>query len=348
MLRRSLLLAPAALAMQPGKATAALIAELTGPHLSIYIQALSEAPNIGRLAVVDPSGGIFARAPKMRPFQDASEMMRAMKPQLVVIALEAHHAPAAIRIALENGAHVLAEKPACTRASDFAALAALAAEHRRYLMLAFATRLYPVALRARQLFDEGRIGKLYGATMHYIADQARLTRPEYQRSWFSFKDKAGGGHLIWLGIHYIDLLQFLTSQRITLVTAQIANAGGQPIEVEDSAALTFQLEGGALGTMQSGYYLDKGYHNGITLWGSKGWLRFDPAAGNLEWYTDGGSARKETLPKIDGYPVLVRTAADIAAGRAKPFITADECLQTLRVVFAAYKSARTGRMVAAF
>ena len=74
-----------------------------------------------------------------------------------------------------------------------------------------------------------------------MKDQARLTRPDYQKSWFASKDKAGGGHLIWLGIHPMDQIHFLTGDRVEKVTAFCRNVGGQPVEIEDAEALALQF-----------------------------------------------------------------------------------------------------------
>jgi predicted dehydrogenase len=332
------------------KTSVGFISDPTGPHLQIYLDALrSEA--VGDIAIADPSGGIFERAAstlrprQVRTYRDHEEMLKTVRPQLVVVAREARLAPEAIRLALEHDAHVLAEKPACVRVTDFAPLVDLAAKRSRDLMLAFATRLHPVSERARALITSESIGRTLGVTAHYIADQTRLTKPEYQRSWFASRERSGGGHLAWLGIHYVDLIQYITGQQITEVTAQTANVGGQPLNIEDSAAVSFRLSGGGLGTLQSAYYLDRGYHNGLTIWGSDGWLRFDPSGDRIEWYRRGGEPKTETLSKIESYPELVRSAAESARGLHSPVITGPESLQALRVVFAAYESARTRRTV---
>jgi len=69
----------------------------------------------------------------------------------------------------------------------------------RHLMLAFTSRLNPTIRKAAEVVHSGALGKLYGAAMVYISDQTRLKSPEYQRSWFASKQKAGGGDLVLHG-----------------------------------------------------------------------------------------------------------------------------------------------------
>ena len=127
--------------------------------------------------------------------------------------------------------------------------------------------------KAKELIQSGLLGDFYGTEIHTIADQTRLKSPGYQSSWYASKEKAGGGHLSWLGIHYLDLIQFITGLKIRQVCGFVGNVGGQPIEVEDSAVLSLRFENGTLGTMQSAYYLQYGYQSQILIWGSLGWLR---------------------------------------------------------------------------
>ena len=158
-----------------------------------------------------------------------AEMLRTVRPQLVLVALESRLAPPAIRIALEHDAHVLAEKPACVRASDFAALTELAGETKS-----------PADARVCDSTSAGtaqRARKLIADNEHRTAvrsDRSLHRRPDatdsagVSASWFASRERAGGGHLAWLGIHYVDLIQFVTAQKIVEVSALTANAGGQP------------------------------------------------------------------------------------------------------------------------
>ncbi|MEO7651946.1 MAG: Gfo/Idh/MocA family oxidoreductase [Bryobacteraceae bacterium] len=326
-----------------------------GAHLTAYLDGLAKCKGIEEIAIADTTGRNFEKAKaalgsrfrEIRTFRDPGEMIDRVKPQLALVAMEPHHTPPAVQVALEKNCHVLTEKPACVRLEDFARLAKLADARKRQLMLALATRLSPYVRKAKELIEGGYLGKLYSAQLHFIADQTRLTSPEYQRSWRSFKNKAGGGHLLWLGIHYIDVVQYMTGAKITQVNAFTRNVGGQPIEVEDAAVVGMQFDNGMVGTLQSGYFLPRGYHTGIRIWGSEGWVHFDPDTPPMQWFSTHAGAPKgiQTLTEggafADAYVWCVQSAVNSAQGSEPPMITATEGLQVLRVIYSAYKAAET-------
>ena len=234
-----------------------VITNAEGAHVDLYFSALAETPEVECVVLADPSGKTATDARKSlgerltATYDTFEAMLDRERPVMALVSLEARLAPPAIEAALNAGCHVLAEKPACVRIEDFARLTALAERKQRHLMLALANRLNPEVREARRLIQEGKIGRIYGLEMHLVADQTRLTRPAYHDSWFARKERAGGGHLIWLGIHWIDLAMFLTGSRITDVSGFCAVVGGQPLGVEDSAALTFRFDNGTLGTLTS-------------------------------------------------------------------------------------------------
>ncbi len=348
--RRSLLAAPLPALAAPCPSSIGFITDAGAPHLSIYLESI-RVLNAPSVAVADASGKSFDAAAKQLPgartYRDPATMLAEAKPTLTVVSMEAHHAPAAIRLALEKGSHVLAEKPACVKLDDFRALVELARRQNRHLMLAFAKRLNPVNRRAKELISSGAIGRPMGVMAFYISDQTRLTKPDYQASWFAKPELALGGHLAWLSIHTLDLIHFVTGQSIRKVTALTTNIGGQPVGIEDSAALSLQLENGALATMHGAYYLDKGNSAGVTVFGSEGWVRFDPddAKVPLEWYSNKSGKRVEQTVAVVAYHEALKNAQAAACGLAAPFVSAADCLAALRVVYAGYESAKTGRVV---
>ena len=173
-----------------GDVRVGVITEPRGPHLSIYLKAFATTKGIERVAIADPLGSTFADAKKglgsrgatLQTFTDYKKMLAEFRPQLTLVTLPADRAPEPIMAALESGCHVVAEKPACVRASDFERAVRLAESKQRNLMLAFANRRLPPTLKARELIKSGMLGKLYAANMYTIADQTRLKNPEYHKA----------------------------------------------------------------------------------------------------------------------------------------------------------------------
>ena len=332
-----------------------LITNSEGAHLGAYLEALARTEEVEAVFLADATGGTIPQATKIlgdklkKTFNDTRQMLREGQPVLTLVSLEAALAPPEIAAALDAGSHVFAEKPACVRVEDFAPLVQKADGKHLNLMLALANRLNSPVKEARRLIESGLFGKIYGIEMHIVADQTRLKRAEYHKTWFASKARGGGGHLIWLGLHWLDLATFMTGLKVKEVSALTAVAGGQPLDVEDSAALVMRFDNGSLGTLTSGYYLDKGYHTHIKIWGEHGWLELSGMEdGPLTYYsTKAGREAKierfEPLKVESGYTPFVRAAVRACAGLEAPPITAQDGLRVLKTVFASYKAAETGQ-----
>ena len=333
----------------------AILTHAAGPHLDAYLAGLAASSEVGEVSIADPSGATFAAAqkvlgPKLKATgKDVAAVLREATPKMALVTMEAVLAPPAIDAALEHGCHVLAEKPACVRAADFEPLVRKAEGKHLHLMLALANRLRPEVREARRLVSEGRLGKLYGAELHLIADQTRLKSESYRKTWFAQKARAGGGHLIWLGIHWLDLAMFVTGTGIEAVAGFSGNVGGQPMDVEDSNAAALRFSNGMFGTMTSGYYLDRGYHQHLKLWGEKGWLEVRQQNEiMLKWYSTAepkvSGVQNFTPPnEPTGYTPWVHACVRAAAGLQDPPVTGREGLRVLDAIYAFYEAAKLGQ-----
>jgi predicted dehydrogenase len=342
----------------PRQIKVALLTHAGGAHVSSYLNALAATDECSSVVLGDPDGRYEADAKRIlkdklsKSYRDVGELLKTEQPPLALVTMEAGLAPRVINAALEAGCHVFAEKPSCVRAEDFEPLVTKADQQHRYLMLALANRLNPEIIAARRLVETGRLGKLYGLEMHLVADQTRLTRPSYHQQWFAQKERSGGGHLIWLGIHWLDLAMHITGSSIDAVAGFTANVGGQPIDIEDSAAASLKFENGMLGTLTSGYYLDRGYHSHIKVWGSAGWLHLEPTKDEpLSWYSTKGEKPGqvqtwEGSKNPRGYTPFVQAAIKSCAEMTDPPISSAHSLRALKTVFAIYSAAETGRTVA--
>ncbi|MDA0658658.1 MAG: Gfo/Idh/MocA family oxidoreductase [Planctomycetota bacterium] len=339
-----------------------IVTQAGGPHLEIYLNSLAACQGVSQVAVCDESGSEFERTREVlgKTFRDVAtyrnpaSMFDEFKPQLVIVAMPANLSPNMIRLALDASCHVLSEKPGCVNAEQFEELVRLAEAKKIMLMLSLPNRVSPKLLRAREIVQQGFLGKLYAVNGYQVKDQVRLTKPEYHKSWFAFKDQAGGGHLIWLGIHEIDQMLFITSDSVAEVSAFCRNVGGQPVEIEDAEALALHFKSGMVGTFHGGYYLDQGAaQSGLTLWGSNGWLRMSAHRGpdgsdtSFQWYSSHAEAPRgvqtEDATSHGGiYQSFVQATVDAARGVHEAPLTGDDSLQVLKVIFAAYRSSQTG------
>jgi UDP-N-acetyl-2-amino-2-deoxyglucuronate dehydrogenase len=333
-----------------------VITQAEGAHLSDYFSSLAKIEEAEAVALSDPSEKSVEMARKALGdklkviYRDPGEMLKTFGPQMVVVSMEAVAAPLVIGTALEAGCHVFAEKPSCTRAEDFEKLTRKAQMKHRHLMMAFANRSHAPVREARRLIQAGKLGKIYGVEVHLVTDQTRLKSEAYRKSWFCSKARAGGGQLIWVGIHWLDLVLHVTGRRIKQVAGFAGVVGGQPLDIEDSAALSMRFDNDSFGTMTAGYYLDKGYHSHVQIWGENGWLRLAAVEeAPLEWYSN-KDAREPKVEKFEypkgerGYLLFLRAAVRASAGLEDPPISADEALHVLKSIFAFYEAAKTGRV----
>jgi predicted dehydrogenase len=351
--RRSFTQAMAAsmLAAQDKGIRVALLTNAAGPHLPAYLEGLAKTEEVSEVYLSDPDERVKSSARQVLgaklvgTFRGPEELFAKHKPALALVTLEALLAPPAIQTALSAGCHILAEKPACTKLADFEVLVHRAEEAKRSLVLALANRVDPVILEMRRIVQSGEIGRPYGINLQIVADQTRLTNASYHQSWIAQKSRAGGGHLIWLGIHWLDLAMYVSGLRIREVAGLTANVGRQPIDTEDSAVVALAFDDGVLGTLTSGYYLDRGYHSLLKIWGSSGWASLQRHTGKppLEWYSRGQLHGYQGATEPSGYTPFVRSIARAAAGFDRWPLDAKESLYALRSVFAAYRSAESGK-----
>lgn len=333
-----------------------IITQADGAHLSDYFGSLAKIDEAAEVALADPSGASEEMARKAlgdklkSVHKDAGDMLKRFEPQMVVVSLEAVAAPPAIRGALAAGCHVFAEKPSCTNAEDFEKLVRLAQQKHRYLMLAVANRSHAPVREARRLIKSGKLGKVYGVEAHLVTDQTRLKSEEYRKKWYCSKARAGGGQLIWVGIHWLDLIMFITGLKIKQVAGFAGNVGGQPIDIEDSAAVTMRFDNGSFGAMTSGYYLDKGYHSHVKVWGEHGWLHLAAVEESpLEWYSS-KDAKDAKVQQFEyrkgerGYFNFMRSSVRASCALEEPPVSGEEGLHVLRSIFAFYEAAKTGRL----
>ena len=196
-------------------------------------------------------------------YRDFDEMLDAEQLDLVSIALPNDlHAPFCLK-ALKAGLHVMCEKPLAISTEQARAITDAVEETGLKFMVHFNGRFAPAARALKQHVDSGALGDIY--YVRTVWNRASGI-PGGQRGWFTNRDQSGGGPLIDLGVHRLDLaLWFLGYPRATTVTGlvhsrlaeAVAEQQSRYIDTEDFAAAFIRLETGAIISLESSGCLRK-------------------------------------------------------------------------------------------
>ncbi len=279
-------------------------------------------------------------------------------PQLDAVSVcSANAAHASMTIdALKAGKHVLCEKPMAVSPADCEAMVRAARESGRELMIGQNQRLAAAHVKAKELLDDGVLGRLITFTTVFRHGGPETWTVDPANNWFFDKKRAVLGAMGDLGIHKTDLIHFLTGQTVTQVQAYLGTldkkyADGSPIGVDDNAVCIYHLSGGAVGTMNVSWTNYCGEDNATVLYGTEGVMRIyaDPAHSIVLQKRDGETLFYDTdrIQTNDAQTAsgVIDLFVNHLTDRSAPFISGESVLPAMRAVFAALESSETGRCV---
>ncbi len=291
-------------------------------------------------------------------YADAGEMLRQVELDAVSIATpNKFHAPLTIA-ALRRGLHVLCEKPMAMNVREARRMLAAAQRAQRNLMINFSYRFTDMSYALKQQVEAGVIGDIYyGRTVWH----RRRGMPGFG-GWFGQKELAGGGPLIDLGVHRLDLALWLMGYPDPVsvkgavhceIAGRLARQQRKRFSVEDLACGLVRLANGATLIVEASWALNinEPEHMVTLLCGTKGGLVQKNVGGGYrfaaELYTEeGGNLYTKTLdqalePAPSPYQEFV---SSILEGRP-PLASGEEGLKVMRILEGIYRSAETGREV---
>lgn len=240
--------------------------------------------------------------------------------------------------AAEAGKHLYCEKPLSMNAEDGQRIVAAAERAGVKTQLTFNFRFFPAIMRAKQLVDEGFLGRVFSFRgRYYRSSYIDANKP---MTWRLSKAASGGGALLDLGSHVLDLLYYLLGSfdsvqgtLDTLIKERPTSAGSSEkmqVDVDDIALLHLRTTEGVLGLVEVSR-MGTGATNDlvIEIFGDKGAIRFHAADPSwLEIYDTRdpdkpiggvrGFRRVETVQRYEGQkapdwsmpPDFVRTHAE--------------------------------------
>ena len=190
----------------------------------------------------------------VKSFCDHKELLAMKEIDAVVVSgPNAMHAPQTID-ALNAGKHVLCEKPMAISREEARAMIDAAKKNGKYLMIGLNQRLMPPHVRAKEILQTGRLGKVLSFRTAFKHPGPEGWSVDAAKSWFFRKDQAFMGVTGDLGIHKADLLRWLFNQEFAEVSGMITtldkrDAEGNLIALDDNAFLTLKTTGGIIGSM---------------------------------------------------------------------------------------------------
>ena len=216
-------------------------------------------PNAEVVAVADTAKAALARAKAMgikKTFTDYTEMFKDPQIDAVLIALPTHlHLECAVQAA-EAHKDIFLEKPIAVTVEEAKAVISAAQRNSVKLMMGYPMRFNRRFQKIKQDIADGLIGDAENAHATYICAgpfvaRADGTSPAPVPDWWFDPAKSGGGVLVDLGCHIINLMRMLFGE-VTAVKGQFGHRYN--VDFEDSAMVLARFTSGTLAVINVGWY----------------------------------------------------------------------------------------------
>ena len=262
------------------------------------------------------------------------------------------------RMAADAGKHILLEKPLALNVREAEEIVAHCRAHGVQIAAGFAMRFGSYVNAMKEAIAAGKIGDIVSCYAHFTC-----WYPDMENAWRQSMATSGGGALMDMGMHCIDLIQYITGSPVKQVAA-FDDTQTFRYEVEDSSMVMMRLQNGAHCVVQSNFNIpDDAAKWRLEVFGTRGRLLGDGIIGQ----TDGGSVDAMFLGDVSGYdaqqdgkraesttlPVTlgnlycreIESFSDSILNKKPVAVPAADAVQLQRIVEAAYRSNREGVFV---
>ena len=339
-----------------------------GSIAQLHLTAYAENPDVELVAVADMNleraQAVADQFGAARAYADPHELLAADDIDGVSICTwNNSHASWAIA-AVEAGKHVLVEKPIARTLGEALQIQEAAAAGDRVVQVGFVRRHSPNCQVLKSFIDAGELGEIY------YARASCLRRAGNPGGWFADKGISGGGPLLDIGIHVLDLCWYLmgspkvvsvsgnTYDRLgnranitTMPRYRVADYDPAKNTVEDLANAVIRFDNGASILLDCSYSLHAVKDSiEVAVYGEKGGAELEPA---LHIATEMHDSVVNIEPQIGsrtfelaaGFRNEIANFVDASLGRAESVAPAWHGVEIVRLLEAIYESAETGREV---
>ena len=324
-----------------------------GAHAKGYAEA-------GGFKVVAVSDLLPARRRKLmaatgatKEFAEAHELLADKEIDAVSVCLPNFlHAPVTID-ALRAGKHVVCEKPPTMDVKEARRVESAAAKSGKVLLYAVQRRFGGGEQAAKQAIDKGYAGDVY----HARASWMRTRGIPIGTGWFTEKSKSGGGALIDIGVHMLDIAWHLLGQPKPTSVFGVAHSRfgalvptNVKFDVDDAAFALIRFEGGRSLELSTSWALNQPPQQQGTLcrvYGDKAAVDVYTPNGSVIYrqFNDKGESSPTALkpPKVTGHAALMRHFKQCIAGQTQPIIGASQGVMLMQMLEGIYRSAAGGK-----
>ena len=261
--------------------------------------------------------------------------------------------------AAEAGKHILVEKPIALSMDEGREVIEACRQARVKLANGLMMRFHGAHQAIKRLVEEGALGDIVFA-------RAQLSGwyPSIPGAWRQNWKHGGGGALIDMGCHCLDLLEWIVGRIDRL--ACLSETVTWDYEVEDTATVLLHFANGAQGIVDVNWNVpDQAAMNVLELRGTKGAVYADhtvgqDAGGRVRLYLPDGTGgydaqqrregqeigREMSFPRINCYQAEVEALVEVVEKDAEPEVSGEVGLRALELTLRAYESAREGRFLA--
>jgi len=331
-----------------------------GKISDFHIQAYKRDPRVTLRAVVDTDGKKARKtAYKYNVdsyYSDYNQVLEREDVQIVNVCVPNFLHGTVASDAILSGKNVLIEKPLTVTYEEGRNLVNLAKKHDAKLGVVHNKRYNTVTRQARAIIKKGELADVYMADYRLVLHGPNIGRKAGK--WSFDQQKSGGGALMDLGIHVVDLIRWMLGE-VSSVRAYTSSFF-ETIDADCLSSAILQMETGALCSMQVGW-LSSYQEDAITIWGTAGTLIIEPWFSYIEVVRGPRNPVRRTaavskalirtvllyLSRTDetaeSHYRLIRDFVSSVIEDKVPPVTGKEGLEAVRIVDALYRSAKTGK-----
>lgn len=330
----------------------------TGAHIPGYRQILDR---VELVACADVNEARARQVAEQHGFQQAYAdyavmLQKADLDAVSVCTPNKFHAPATIA-ALEAGCHVLCEKPPALAAREAEAMVAAAQKAGKVLSFGLHMRFTAEGQAARRFVDGGELGEVYAVRVNAL-------RRRGIPGWgvFTNKELQGGGPLIDIGVHVLDLALYLMgypqpTQVLGATYQKIGSRSGvgamgpwdwKNFQVEDLAMGMIQFENGASLLLETSFAaeIEPMEEMSLRLSGTEGGLSLFPLKVFKETHGTLLNIAPAWLPRVDRpHTEEVKHFVNACLTGGEPMVKGHEAIRLQKILDSIYTSAESGKLV---